>query len=65
MGVNYNGAFAEYCCVPAVQAYKVPESVGLDEAAMAEPLACCIHGVDRANIGVGSSVAILGAGTSD
>ncbi|HEY3298182.1 MAG TPA: zinc-dependent alcohol dehydrogenase family protein, partial [Armatimonadota bacterium] len=62
VGVNYNGGFAEYCSVPAVQAYKIPESVSLDEAAMVEPLACCIHGIDRAGIVPGDTVAILGAG---
>ncbi|HUV03732.1 MAG TPA: zinc-dependent alcohol dehydrogenase family protein [Armatimonadota bacterium] len=63
LGVNYDGGFAEFCRVPAVQAYKVPDSVSLDEAAMAEPLACCIHGIDRANITPGDSVVVLGAGS--
>ena len=63
LGVNYDGGFAEFCRVPAVQAYKVPDSVSLDEAAMAEPLACCIHGIDRANIVPGGTVVALGAGS--
>ena len=62
-GVNYDGGFAEYCKVPSVQAYPVPNDVSLDEAAMAEPLACCIHGIDRANIVPGSTVVLLGAGS--
>ncbi len=62
-GVNYDGGFAEYCKVPAPQAYPVPNEVSLDEAAMAEPLACCIHGIDRANIVPGSTVVVLGAGS--
>jgi len=63
VGVNFDGGFAEYCRVPAVQAYKVPGSVSLDEAAFAEPLACCIHGMDRADVVSGSTVVILGAGS--
>lgn len=63
VGVNYDGGFAEYCRVPAAQAYKVPESVSLDEAAFAEPLACCIHGIDKARIVPGSAAVILGAGS--
>jgi len=63
VGVNFDGGFAEYCRVPALQAYKIPDSIDLDQAAMAEPLSCCIHGVDRANIVPGSSVVILGAGS--
>lgn len=62
-GVNFDGGFAEYCRVPAVQVYPVPEAVSLEEAAMAEPLACCIHGVDRADIVPGNSVVVLGAGS--
>jgi 2-desacetyl-2-hydroxyethyl bacteriochlorophyllide A dehydrogenase len=63
VGVNFDGGFAEYCRMPAVQAYKVPESLSLDEAAMAEPLACCIHGIDRANVTPGSNVVVLGGGS--
>ncbi len=63
VGVNYDGGFAEYCRVPAAQAYKVPDSVSLDEAAFAEPLACCIHGIDRARVRPGSHVVVLGAGS--
>lgn len=63
VGVNYDGGFAEYCRVPAAQAHKVPDSVSLDEAAFAEPLACCIHGIDRAKIVPGSHVVVLGAGS--
>jgi len=32
------------------------------EAALAEPLACCIHGADRSGLGQGDSVALIGAG---
>lgn len=63
VGVNYDGGFAEYCRVPAAQAYRIPDSVPLEEAAFAEPLACCIHGLDRAKIVPGSHVAVLGAGS--
>ena len=63
VGVNFDGGFAEYCVLPGVQAYSVPESVSMDEAAMAEPIACCIHGIDGANVSPGSVVVILGAGS--
>ena len=63
VGVNFDGGYAEFCRVPAVQVYKVPDGVSLDEAAMAEPLACCIHGADQANITPGSTVVVLGAGS--
>ena len=63
VGVNFDGGFAEFCRVPGVQAYKVPDSLSLDQAAMAEPIACCVHGIDGANITSGSTVVVLGAGS--
>ena len=63
VGVNFDGGFAEYCRVPSAQAYKVPEVVTLDEAAMAEPLACCVHGMDQADVTPGDVVVVLGAGS--
>jgi L-iditol 2-dehydrogenase len=61
-----NGAYAEYLLVPARIAgrnlLRVPPGVPPEVAAMAEPLACCLHGVDRAGVGPGDSVAILGLG---
>ena len=63
LGVNTNGGFAEYCISPSAQCYKVNDEVDFDVAAMAEPLACVIHGIDRADIHVGENVMIVGGGT--
>ncbi len=61
-----NGAYAEYLLVPEriarVNLLPVPDGLPPAVAAMAEPLACCLHGVDRAGIGAGDTVAVLGAG---
>jgi L-iditol 2-dehydrogenase len=61
-----NGAYAELIVVPERIARRnlLPVSPGLvpEVAALVEPLACCLHGVDRAGIEAGDSVAILGAG---
>lgn len=40
----------------------VPDKLPPEVAAMVEPLACCLHGVERAAIASGQAVAILGAG---
>jgi L-iditol 2-dehydrogenase len=40
----------------------VPDQVSLEEAALVEPLACSLAGVERANIQPGEEVVILGAG---
>ena len=62
LGVNIPGGFAEYCVVPVSQAYKIPKSLPLAHAALAEPVACCLRGVDLAEIISGDRVVIFGAG---
>jgi L-iditol 2-dehydrogenase len=61
-----NGAYAELILVPERIARRnllpVPPTLAPEVAALVEPLACCLHGVDRADIEQGDSVAILGAG---
>lgn len=62
-GVSMFGGFAEYCIVAEKAAYKIPAQLSLTHAALVEPVACCLHGLDRANIKVGSTVAIIGMGS--
>ena len=60
-----NGAYAELLVVPAaIAAVNLLGSAGLESevAAMVEPLACCLRGVERAGVQPGDRVAILGAG---
>ncbi|HWJ33125.1 MAG TPA: zinc-binding dehydrogenase [Gaiellaceae bacterium] len=64
--VFLSGAYAEWLVVPeriaAVNLHDVPRGVAPEVAAMVEPLACCLRGIERADITSGDSVAILGAG---
>ncbi len=62
VGVDVDGAFAEYVKVKAQNVYKFPESHTFEEAALIEPLACCIRGIDNIKIKAGETVAIIGAG---
>jgi 2-desacetyl-2-hydroxyethyl bacteriochlorophyllide A dehydrogenase len=62
LGVTRNGGFAEYCLSPAKQAVLLPDNVSLESGALAEPLACCLHGADRLAVRPGETVAILGGG---
>ena len=62
IGVNRDGGFAEYCYVPEAQCFLLDNRVPLEHGAMAEPLACCIHGVDRAKIRHGDTVLVIGGG---
>jgi L-iditol 2-dehydrogenase len=61
-----NGAYAELIVVPeriaSTNLLPVPLRLPAEVAAMVEPLACCLHGVDRAGIEPGDRVAILGTG---
>jgi L-iditol 2-dehydrogenase len=61
-----NGAYAEYLLVPeriaSVNLLPVPDGLPSEVAAMVEPLACCLRGVELAGIREGDLVAILGAG---
>jgi 2-desacetyl-2-hydroxyethyl bacteriochlorophyllide A dehydrogenase len=63
LGVTVNGGFAQYSKVLVTQAYKIPGNYSVKHAAFAEPLSCCLHGIVQANIKIGDSVAIIGAGT--
>jgi L-iditol 2-dehydrogenase len=62
----WNGAYAEFARIPGrvVRHNLVPleEGVGFREAAMVEPLACVVRGVEESWIGRGQSVAVIGAG---
>jgi L-iditol 2-dehydrogenase len=61
-----NGAYAELLLVPEriarVNLHPVPDGLPSEVAALVEPLACCLHGVERAELHGGETVAILGAG---
>lgn len=63
LGVNVNGGFAEVCVAPESQCFKIDEDIPFTEAAMAEPLACVMHGIDLAHIQPGQSVLVIGGGT--
>ena len=62
VGVNFNGGFAQYSVVPEQQAFRLAPGVSLEAGAMAEPLACCLHGIDRVGILPGQSVCVIGGG---
>jgi NADPH2:quinone reductase len=56
-----DGAFAEYVRVPATNVEDVGD-LPFREAALAEPLGCCVHGIERSGVEQGDSVALVGAG---
>ena len=62
IGEDIDGCFAEFSRVPAKAVFKVPADLPADLGALAEPLACVLNGVRKAQISPGDSVAVLGAG---
>jgi 2-desacetyl-2-hydroxyethyl bacteriochlorophyllide A dehydrogenase len=66
IGDTVNGAFAEFVAVPAVNAYRLPDHLDGQLGAMAEPLACAVHGIRRLELlGPVSAepTVVVGAGT--
>jgi 2-desacetyl-2-hydroxyethyl bacteriochlorophyllide A dehydrogenase len=62
IGIHRDGGFAEYVCMPQSQAFALPLELDPLHGAFCEPLACCLHAVDLANIRTGASVIVLGGG---
>ncbi len=62
IGTTVNGGFAEYCAVPESQVYKFSDNITFEMAAMCEPVACCLHGIDMCDIKPGDSAMIIGGG---
>lgn len=58
----HHGGLGEYAVVPETVVFPLPPNVSLEAAALAEPLSCCLHAINLANIRPGYRVAILGAG---
>ncbi len=53
---------AEFICPPEENVYHIPDSLSLKDAALAEPLSCCLHGINLLDIRMGDVVAIIGMG---
>jgi L-iditol 2-dehydrogenase len=63
---TFVGAFAELVTIPAriaeVNLHPVPRGLEPEVAALVDPLACCLHAVERAALRPGSLAAVLGSG---
>ncbi len=62
IGTTMNGGFAEYCVVPESQVYRFSDKLSYAEAAMTEPVACCLHGIDMSDVKAGDTVCVIGGG---
>jgi L-iditol 2-dehydrogenase len=61
-----NGAYAEYITLPErivrTNLLPIPDHVDFEEAALVEPLACVVRGMEETGVLPGDTVAVLGAG---
>jgi len=61
-----NGAYAEYIRIPARIAerntYVIPNHVSYQDAALVEPLACVLRGIEETGLRPGDTVAVMGLG---
>src|SRR5437870_2182420 len=61
-----NGAYAEYIRIPGRiverNTYTIPEHVSYQDAALVEPLACVLRGLEETGILPGDNVSIIGLG---
>jgi L-iditol 2-dehydrogenase len=67
IGYEFDGAFAEYIRIPAIviksgNVFKLPDRISFLEAALLEPLSCCINGQNKCNIKKNTDVLIVGTG---
>jgi len=67
IGYQIAGAFAQYMKLPRLVLEEgpvtpFPEKLSFDEAALAEPLACAINGLELVNMSLGKTVVIVGLG---
>lgn len=61
IGVHRNGCFAEYLSLPAINTFKVPDSISDDVASFLDPLGNAVHTALSFDL-VGEDVLITGAG---
>ena len=61
-----NGAYAEYIRIPErivrTNMYSIPEHVSYQDAALVEPLACVLRGLEETGVRPGDTVAVIGLG---
>jgi len=67
LGFDVDGGFAEYLLIPYESIKtgaicEIPESLSYEEAALIEPISCCLHAQTLIKVAPGDTVTIIGAG---
>ncbi len=58
----WDGSFAEYILMPRRHVHKLPEQIGLEEAALIEPASIALSGLKKCDIAACSSILVVGTG---
>lgn len=61
-GIFQNGGFANFCVIPRNAAFKLPDNIDMNAAALIEPLSCAVHCHNIAEVRESDNVVIIGAG---
>jgi 2-desacetyl-2-hydroxyethyl bacteriochlorophyllide A dehydrogenase len=61
-GIPGTGGLAEYIALDVSKVFLLDPGIDLSVAAFAEPIACCLHSVERAHLALGDTVVIVGMG---
>jgi (R,R)-butanediol dehydrogenase/meso-butanediol dehydrogenase/diacetyl reductase len=62
IGIQTNGGYAEYAKIPINNLYHLPNGLSFEKAVLAEPLAVAIHAVRMAQVDIGDTALVMGAG---
>ncbi|MFD0672412.1 alcohol dehydrogenase catalytic domain-containing protein [Cohnella sp. GCM10027633] len=67
MGYQFAGSFAEYVLLNKTVVnygpiHAIADHVSYEEAALSEPLACVLNGLELSNVGIGETIVVIGAG---
>ena len=60
--ISHHDAMSQYVCWHMTQIFKLPEGVELLDASLTEPLSVAVKAVEKAELSIGSRVAIFGGG---
>lgn len=62
IGLNRQGALAEYISIPSELIFKLPTELSYDEGVLAEPLSIAVYAVRKSGVKVGDQIAVVGQG---
>jgi len=62
LGSRSDGGFTEFVKVPERNVFRIPEHLDITHAALTEPTAVALHAVNKLDLPLGATVAVIGGG---